>query len=57
VEKQIAKYKSLYGEPRLNSVRQVIDDIDRRHQLALSKVKIVHPPTPKITLVYEPPNS
>ena len=57
IEKQITIYKSLYGEPRLKSVAQVVEDIDRRHQLALGKVKIVHPPAPKITLMYEPSNS
>ncbi|UCD78166.1 MAG: NAD(+) synthase [Desulfobacterales bacterium] len=52
IEQQIAKYKSLYGQPRLNSAERVIDDIDRRHQMAMGKVKIVHPPSPQITLVY-----
>ena len=52
VEKQIARYESVYGKPRLESVEQVIDDINARHQLALGKVKIVHPPAPEITLVY-----
>ncbi|MBW2429489.1 MAG: NAD(+) synthase [Deltaproteobacteria bacterium] len=52
VEKQIAHYESVYGKPRLKSVEQVIDDIYARHQMALGKVKIVHPPTPEITLVY-----
>ena len=52
VEKQIEQYRSTYGDPRLTSVAQVIDDIARRHQLASRKVKIIHPPTPEITLVY-----
>jgi len=52
VVKQIKDYSSTYGDPRLKSVEQVIEDISRRHQLALGKVKIVHPPTPKITLIY-----
>jgi len=52
VEKQIEHYKSTYGDPQLTSVEQVIDDITRRHHLALGKVKIVHPPTPEITLIY-----
>ena len=52
VEKQIARYESAYGKPRLESVEQVIDDINARHQRALGKVKIVHPPAPEITLVY-----
>ena len=52
VVKQIKEYTSTYGDPRLKSVEQVIEDIAWRHQLALGKVKIVHPPTPKITLIY-----
>jgi len=52
VVKQIKDYTSTYGDPRLKSVEQVIEDIVWRHQLALGKVKIVHPPTPKITLTY-----
>jgi len=53
VQKQIAHYRSVFGAPRLDSVKKVIDDILRRHQTALGKVKIVHPPTPKISLTYE----
>ena len=49
---QIDIYRSNYGEPSLTTVDQVVDDIDRRHQTALNKVKIVHPPTPEISLVY-----
>ena len=52
VEKQIAHYQSIYGTPQLQSVKQVIQDIYRRHQIALRKVKIVHPPTPEISLKY-----
>jgi len=53
VEKQIAHYRSLYDTPQLNSVEKVIDDIHQRHQTAMSKVKIVHPPSPQITLTYD----
>lgn len=53
VKKQIEGYRSIYGNPRLDSVEGVVEDIDRRHQQALNKVKIVHPPTPKITLSYD----
>jgi NAD+ synthase len=53
VEKQIEQYRSIYGNPQLTSVEQVIDDIIRRHQTALAKVKIIHPPTPEITLTFE----
>ena len=52
VEKQIKDYQSAYGTPQLHSVEQVIQDIHRRHQIAMRKVKIVHPPTPEISLTY-----
>jgi len=52
VKKQIEHYQSNYGNPKLESVEKVVADIYSRHQLALGKVKIVHPPTPKITLNY-----
>ncbi len=53
VEKQIAHYQTSYGEPQLDSVEKVIADIHRRHLTAMGKVKIVHPPTPQITLTYD----
>ena len=53
VEKQIANYRSLFGTPRLDSIAKVIDDIHRRHQAAMGKVKIIHPPTPPISLIYD----
>ena len=52
VKKQIEHYQTNYGNPKLESVEKVVEDIYRRHQLAMGKVKIVHPPTPKITLCY-----
>jgi NAD+ synthase len=53
VKKQIEHYQSNYGSPKLESVEKVVRDIYSRHQMALGKVKIVHPPTPKITLSYD----
>jgi len=53
VKKQIEHYKSVYGDPQLKSVEQVVADIYQRHRLARGKVKIVHPPMPKITLIYD----
>jgi len=53
VEKQIAHYRSVFGSPQLDSIDKVIDDIHRRHQTARGKVKIVHPPTPQISLIYD----
>ena len=53
VEKQIADYRSVFGAPQLDSIDKVIDDIQRRHQRARGKVKIIHPPTPQISLIYD----
>ena len=53
VEKQIANYRSVFGTPQLDSVDKVIEDIRRRHRTAMGKAKIVHPPTPKISLTYD----
>ena len=53
VEEQIAHHRSLCGDPRLDTVEKVIADIQRRHQTAMGKVRIVHPPTPQISLSYE----
>jgi NAD+ synthase len=53
VQKQIARYRSVFGTPQLDSVEKVIADIHRRHQTAMGKVKIVHPPAPQISLTYE----
>lgn len=53
VESQIAHYRSVYGAPKLDSAAKVVDDICRRHHAATGKVKIVHPPTPQISLIYE----
>ena len=53
VEKQIAHYRTVYGQAHLDSVEKVVADINRRHQTAMGKVKIVHPPTPQISLSYD----
>jgi NAD+ synthetase len=53
IEQQIVKYKSLFEEAKFETAQQVVTDILRRHKLAMNKVKILHPPTPKITLNYD----
>jgi len=52
VEKQIEHYTSIYGTAKLGSVEAVVDDVLKRHQQADAKMKIIHPPTPQITLNY-----
>jgi len=52
IEKQIEDYRSIYSEGKLSSVEAVVDDVLKRHQQARRKMKIIHPPTPQITLSY-----
>jgi NAD+ synthase len=53
IEKQIEYYASIYVTRKFNSPEAVVDDVLKRHQQALAKMKIIHPPTPQITLSYE----
>jgi NAD+ synthase len=53
VEKQIQYYQKVFGSPRFTSVEQVVADVLRRHETAKSKMKIIHPPSPPISLTYE----
>lgn len=53
VEKQIEIYKSAFAKAKLETVSDVVDDVLKRHAGAMQKVKIIQPPTPEITLLYE----
>jgi NAD+ synthase len=53
IEKQLDHYKTAFGASRFSSVRQMVEDILGRHETAKGKMKIVHPPSPRISLVYE----
>ncbi len=53
IKRQIKHYISAYGNEKLPSVEAVVEDVIRRHQQAKDKMKIIHPPTPRITLSYE----
>ena len=52
VEQQINQYQKAFGDAKLKSVEQVVNDILKRHRQAKNKMKIIHPPTPEITLQY-----
>ncbi len=52
IEKQMELYKSIYNQSKFNSVQAVVNDVLNRHQQAKAKMKIIHPPTPRITLTY-----
>ncbi|MGD9173447.1 MAG: NAD(+) synthase [Desulfobacterales bacterium] len=53
VEQQIQHYQSVYGTKKFDAVKAVVEDVLNRHEQAKSKMKIIHPPTPQITLSYE----
>lgn len=53
VERQMEQYQSIYGNAKLSSVQAVVDDVFNRHRQAKAKMKIIHPPTPQITLTYK----
>jgi NAD+ synthase len=52
IEKQIEHYASIYGDGKFSSAQAVVEDVLNRHQQAKRKMKILHPPTPRITLNY-----
>jgi NAD+ synthase len=53
IEQQIKQYNATYGDEKFQSAQAVVQDVLERHQQAQGKMKIVHPPTPQITLTYE----
>jgi len=53
VESQIKQYKETYGNTLFTSAEEVVADVLERHQQARRKMKIIHPPTPRIMLSYE----
>lgn len=52
IEKQIKQYKSIYGGHKFTSVEAMVQDVLQRHAQAKRKIKILHPPSPQITLSY-----
>lgn len=53
IEKQMEHYKQVFGAAKLTRVEQIVADVLRRHEIAKGKIKIIHPPSPKISLTYE----
>lgn len=53
IEKQIESYKSAYGNHKFTSAQAVVQDVLKRHEQAKRKMKILHPPSPRITLAYK----
>ncbi|MEJ2099872.1 MAG: NAD(+) synthase [Desulfobacterales bacterium] len=52
IEKQIEYYKSIYNSYKFSSAEAVVKDVLKRHAQAKRKIKILHPPSPQITLFY-----
>lgn len=52
IEKQMKCYRSVYGIDKFESAKDVVEDVLKRHRQARGKMKIIHPPTPPITLSY-----
>jgi NAD+ synthase len=52
VENQIKQYKKTYSKTLFTSADEIVTDVLERHQQAKKKMKIIHPPTPQITLTY-----
>jgi NAD+ synthase len=52
IEKQLEHYTSIYGDAKFSSAQEVVEDVLKRHQQAKGKMKIIHPPSPQITLTY-----
>jgi NAD+ synthase len=53
VEKQLQHYQDVFGTRKFASVEQVVADILRRHEIAKGKMRIIHPPSPEISLTYD----
>lgn len=53
VERQTQRYRELFGSAKFNAVEEVVADVLRRHAIAKSKMRIIHPPSPDITLTYD----
>jgi NAD+ synthase len=53
VENQLQHYQEVWGARKFTSVEQVVADILRRHEIAKGKMKIIHPPSPEISLTYD----
>ena len=50
---QIEKYAKLYGPPKFASVEALVNEVFRRHKIALLKAEIVNPEIAPITLTLE----
>jgi NAD+ synthase len=52
-ERDMDHYKSVFGQSRFDSIRELLADIEKRHLQAKRKMQIIHPPGPEISLTYK----
>ena len=52
-QRDLDRYRSVFGRDKFGSIEEMISDIESRHMAAQSKMRIIHPPGPEITLTYE----
>lgn len=48
----LQRYNSLFNLTKFSSIEAMVNDVFRRHSIALSKAEIIHPPIAPVTLVY-----
>lgn len=53
IEKQMQRYREVFGSAKFAAARQVVEDVIRRHEIAKGKMSIIHPPSPDISLQYD----
>ncbi len=51
-QKQIVKYKKIFGKKKFSEIEEIVCDIFKRNEIAKAKAKIIHPPIAKISLEY-----
>jgi NAD+ synthase len=51
-QRDMDRYRSVFGVGKFQSVREMLADIESRHRGAEQKMRIIHPPGPTITLTY-----
>lgn len=51
-QQQIDFYKDSFGRPKFEKAADIVADVLKRHEGAKQKIKILHPPTPAISLIY-----
>ncbi|MGD8367102.1 MAG: NAD(+) synthase [Desulfobacterales bacterium] len=51
-QRDLERFRSVFGRDKFASIEEMLADIESRHLAAQRKMRIIHPPGPKITLTY-----